>query len=94
MDLLTSDGSSCVYFVWTLELTFGFFECTGWSPAYAIPAVLLQIRMAMSNLEPRPARLDPSRWKEPYNMSEAIEGFKRVAVRCISFFFTFVNLCR
>jgi ubiquitin-conjugating enzyme E2 Q len=51
----------------------------GWSPAYQIEAVLLQIRLAISNLDPRPARLDPHRWNEPYTMSEAIEGFKRAA---------------
>ena len=59
----------------------------GWSPAYAIESVLLQIRMAMqvislslfalsdtgwysSNLEPRPARLDPQSWSLPYTMNE------------------------
>lgn len=41
--------------------------------------MLLQIRMAMSNLEPRPARLDSSMWNQPYSMAEAIEGFKRAA---------------
>ncbi|GAA5983163.1 hypothetical protein JCM10908_000179 [Rhodotorula pacifica] len=51
----------------------------GWSSVYSIEAILLQIRMAMSNLEPRPARLDPSTWNSPYSMQEAIEGFKRAA---------------
>ncbi|GAA5893568.1 uncharacterized protein JCM6883_003563 [Sporobolomyces salmoneus] len=51
----------------------------GWSSVYSIPAVLLQIRMAMSNLEPRPARLDPSNWNTPYSMDEAVVGFKRAA---------------
>jgi len=32
----------------------------------------------MSNLEPRPARLDLC-WSQPYSMGEAIEGFKRAA---------------
>lgn len=105
-----------------------------WSPAYTIPAVLLQIRMAMyvlfplsplsllllpfsssffrpsfvvvrrergkadtlrkmksSNLEPRPARLDPQNWKTPYSISEAIEGFSRVAVRS-SFLLPFLSV--
>ncbi|BGP16562.1 hypothetical protein JCM10213_000526 [Rhodosporidiobolus nylandii] len=50
----------------------------GWLSSYSIDAILLQIRMAMSNLEPRPARLDSS-WNTPYNMEEAIAGFKRAA---------------
>ena len=29
----------------------------GWLPSYSIPAVLLQIKMAISNLDPKPARL-------------------------------------
>lgn len=52
---------------------------TGWSPAYAMGSILLQIRMAISNLEPRPARLDPHSWHVPYTMSEAVEGFRRAA---------------
>ncbi|KAK4053896.1 hypothetical protein OIO90_003733 [Microbotryomycetes sp. JL221] len=51
----------------------------GWNPVYQIEAVLLQIRLAISNLDPRPARLDPRSWNTPYSMSEAIEGFKRAA---------------
>lgn len=50
----------------------------GWSPAYTISAVLLQIRMAISNLEPKPARL-ASNWSTPYSMQEAIDGFHRAA---------------
>lgn len=52
----------------------------GWSPAYKIDAILLQIRLAISNLEPNPARLDPTDWNRPYSMSEAIAGFERAAV--------------
>lgn len=51
----------------------------GWLSSYSISAVLLQIRMAMSNLEPRPARLDPRNWNAPYSMDEAIAGFRRAA---------------
>lgn len=50
-----------------------------WNPIYSTSAVLLQIRMAISNLEPRPARLDTTSWSQPYSMAEAIEGFKRAA---------------
>ncbi|KAI0795943.1 hypothetical protein C8Q75DRAFT_846922 [Abortiporus biennis] len=50
----------------------------GWLPSYSIPAILLQIRLAISNLEPRPARLAIN-WQIPYSMMEAIEGYKRAA---------------
>ncbi|BGP08426.1 hypothetical protein JCM10049v2_004273 [Rhodotorula toruloides] len=49
----------------------------GWSSVYTIDAILLQIRM--SNLEPRPGRLDERDWNVPYNMDEAIAGFRRAA---------------
>lgn len=51
----------------------------GWLSSYSIPAVLLSIRVAMSNLEPRPARLDGTHWDTPYSMDEAVAGFKRAA---------------
>jgi len=51
----------------------------GWSPSYSIPAVLMQIKLAISNLDPRPARLDPSHWNMPYQMREALEGYLRAA---------------
>lgn len=56
---------------------------SGWSPANSIESVLLQVRMAMCNLEPTPARLDPSvrrdgPWND-YGVGEAIEAFTRAA---------------
>ncbi|GAA6008198.1 hypothetical protein JCM11491_001926 [Sporobolomyces phaffii] len=51
----------------------------GWLSSYSIPAVLLSIRVAMSNLEPRPARLDGTHWDTPYSVDEAVAGFKRAA---------------
>ncbi|GAA5856066.1 hypothetical protein JCM9279_006494 [Rhodotorula babjevae] len=52
----------------------------GWSSVYTIEAILLQIRMAMSNLEPKPARLDQGKqWNQAYSMEEAIAGFRRAA---------------
>ncbi|GAA5872831.1 hypothetical protein JCM8547_005715 [Rhodosporidiobolus lusitaniae] len=51
----------------------------GWSSIYSTEAILLQIRVAMSNLEPRPGRLDPTYWNSPYSMEEAVAGFKRAA---------------
>ncbi|KAH9934607.1 hypothetical protein B0H21DRAFT_759509 [Amylocystis lapponica] len=50
----------------------------GWSPIYNIPGILLQIRMAISNLEPRPARLAHN-WNLAYHMAEALDGYKRAA---------------
>ncbi|KAJ7059776.1 hypothetical protein C8F01DRAFT_989503 [Mycena amicta] len=51
----------------------------GWLPSYSIPAVLMQIKLAISNLDPRPARL-ASNWNHPYTVAEALQGFKRAAL--------------
>ena len=45
----------------------------GWLPSYNIAAVLLQIRMAISSTEPRPARLAQN-WQIPYGAQEALDG--------------------
>ena len=86
MDLLTTDGSSPSPFSLDSPSSLFYslvpppqFRALGWLSSYSIPAVLLQIRMAMSNLEPRPARLDPQSWNVPYEMVEAVAGFKRAA---------------
>ncbi|RPD55194.1 hypothetical protein L227DRAFT_579837 [Lentinus tigrinus ALCF2SS1-6] len=50
----------------------------GWLPSYSISAVLLQIKLAISNLDPKPARLAQN-WDSPYGMQEAMEGYKRAA---------------
>ncbi|KAF8580706.1 hypothetical protein K439DRAFT_1636776 [Ramaria rubella] len=50
----------------------------GWLPSYSLAAILLQIKLAISNLEPRPARLGVN-WNTPYSTGEALEGFKRAA---------------
>ncbi|KAM0753059.1 hypothetical protein T439DRAFT_323673 [Meredithblackwellia eburnea MCA 4105] len=52
---------------------------SGWLPSYNFSAILVQIRMAISSTEPKPARLDPNGWKAPYTMSEAVAGFQRAA---------------
>ncbi|KAE9407147.1 hypothetical protein BT96DRAFT_1014269 [Gymnopus androsaceus JB14] len=51
---------------------------SGWLPSYSIASVLLCIKLAISNLEPRPARLAPN-WSMPYSVHEALEGYKRAA---------------
>ncbi|KAJ7213658.1 hypothetical protein B0H12DRAFT_1061615 [Mycena haematopus] len=50
----------------------------GWLPSYSISAVLMQIKLAISNLDPRPARL-ASNWNMPYSVGESLVGFKRAA---------------
>ncbi|KAJ2925630.1 hypothetical protein H1R20_g11464, partial [Candolleomyces eurysporus] len=50
----------------------------GWLPSYTIPAVLVQIKLAISNLDPRPARLAKN-WEQPYSVAESLAGFKRAA---------------
>ncbi|RDX46333.1 hypothetical protein OH76DRAFT_1407058 [Lentinus brumalis] len=51
----------------------------GWLPSYSISAILLQIKLAISNLDPKPARL-ASNWDSPYGMQEAMEGYRRAAM--------------
>ncbi|KAI0703481.1 hypothetical protein BC835DRAFT_1028647 [Cytidiella melzeri] len=65
---VTAGGSMCMDLL----------TADGWLPSYSISAVLLQIKLAISNLDPRPARL-ASTWNHPYSMHEAIEGYKRAA---------------
>ncbi|GJE90635.1 hypothetical protein PsYK624_067790 [Phanerochaete sordida] len=65
---ITGGGSMCMDLL----------TADGWSPAYSISAVLLQIKMAISNLDPRPARL-ASNWEHPYSVYEAVQGYQRAA---------------
>ncbi|KAF7436633.1 hypothetical protein PC9H_003466 [Pleurotus ostreatus] len=51
----------------------------GWLPSYGISSVLLQIRLAISNLEPFPAKLARD-WDRPYGILEALDGYKRAAL--------------
>ncbi|KAF9047184.1 hypothetical protein BDZ89DRAFT_1089351 [Hymenopellis radicata] len=50
----------------------------GWLPSYSMPAIIMQIKLAISNLEPRPARLAKD-WNRDYSVQEALAGFKRAA---------------
>ncbi|KAK2066073.1 polymerase [Colletotrichum caudatum] len=54
---------------------------SGWSPASSMESVLLQVRMAMCNLEPFPARLmaKTSGNSFDYGVKEAIDAYKRAA---------------
>ena len=52
---------------------------SGWSAVSSIESVLLQVRMAMANLEPRPARLESQgkQQQRDYGVFEAIDAYRR-----------------
>ncbi|TGJ80826.1 hypothetical protein E0Z10_g7935 [Xylaria hypoxylon] len=53
---------------------------TGWSPVSSMESVLLQVRLAMSALEPKPARLEiQNNSDSKYSMYEAVEAYRRAA---------------
>ncbi len=53
---------------------------SGWTPASSIESVLIQVRMALCNLEPRPARLElGSAPGTDYGIHEAIDAYIRAA---------------
>ena len=49
---------------------------SGWSVVSNIESVLLQVRLAMSSTDPRPARLEPGPIRD-YQVGEAVEAFIR-----------------
>ncbi|KAI0913556.1 hypothetical protein F4823DRAFT_16275 [Ustulina deusta] len=52
---------------------------TGWSPVSSMESVLLQVRLAICNLEPKPARLEsPNHSTNQYSMREAVHAALRV----------------
>lgn len=57
---------------------------TGWTPAHSMEGVFMSIKMAMSSLDPKPARLLDARAKavhSDYSPWEALEAFQRAAHR-------------
>ncbi|CAG8818624.1 17792_t:CDS:2, partial [Dentiscutata erythropus] len=72
---VTSGGSICMDL---LTLGNAAEARAGWSSAYTIEAVLLQVKMALSSRDPRPARLDRN-WNSEYSANEAIDAYIRVA---------------
>lgn len=53
---------------------------SGWSPANNMESVLLQVRMAISSVDPQPARLALNqRWGD-YGISEALDAYRRAAM--------------
>ncbi|KAJ5854501.1 hypothetical protein N7534_007044 [Penicillium rubens] len=67
---VTTGGSMC------MELL----THSGWLPTASIESVLLQVRMALTNQDPRPARLNRDRANMDYSVGEAVEAYRRVAV--------------
>lgn len=49
---------------------------SGWSAVSNIESVLLQVRLAMSSTDPKPARLDPGPVQD-YQVGEAVEAYIR-----------------
>lgn len=52
---------------------------SGWLPSYTLESVLLQVKMALHSLDPKPARLDPNAYNKSYSRYESWEAFTRVA---------------
>ena len=52
---------------------------SGWSSVSSIESVLLQVRMAIANLEPKPARLEIQGMQQQrdYGVTEAMEAYIR-----------------
>ncbi|OQE78477.1 hypothetical protein PENNAL_c0056G00818 [Penicillium nalgiovense] len=67
---VTTGGSMC------MELL----THSGWLPTASIESVLLQVRMALTNKDPRPARLNRDCANMDYSVGGAVEAYRRVAV--------------
>lgn len=67
---VTAGGSMC------MELL----THSGWLPTASIESILLQVRMALSSTDPRPARLNLHSAKMDYSVAEAVEAYKRVSM--------------
>ncbi|KAJ3044396.1 hypothetical protein HDV00_002288 [Rhizophlyctis rosea] len=67
---VTAGGSVCLNILTT----------TGWKKSYSLPSIFLEVRLAITSTDPRPARLDTHRgWDKPYTAQEAMQAFVRVA---------------
>lgn len=65
---------------------------SGWSAVSNIESVLLQVRLAISSTDPKPARLDPYNQRD-YGVGEAIEAFVRAChTHGVSLSLAFSNL--
>lgn len=53
----------------------------GWTPATSMEAVFVCIKMAMSSVDPKPARLLSTKHKSSdYNAGDALAAFQRAAM--------------
>ncbi|KAI0137213.1 polymerase [Xylariales sp. AK1849] len=52
---------------------------SGWSPVSSLEAVLLQVRLAMCSLDPKPARLESTIHARDYGVVEAFDAYTRAA---------------
>ncbi|KNC97601.1 uncharacterized protein SPPG_07070 [Spizellomyces punctatus DAOM BR117] len=67
---VTAGGSICMELLTT----------TGWNPKMTMESVLLSVKLAISSVDPQPARLDSgTRWKKGYSAGEAMQSYVRVA---------------
>lgn len=68
---VTGGGAMCMELLTT----------NGWTPANSMEAVLLQVRMAMCSVDPRPARLERTDGgsRATYGIGEAVDAFTRAA---------------
>lgn len=67
---ITAGGAMCMELLTT----------SGWLPVFSIESVLLQVRLAITNEIPRPARLDFDSSRREYGIGEAIYEYKRMCV--------------
>ena len=49
----------------------------GWNPSTVLEAVLLQVRMALTSMDPKPAKLEPRDAKRDYAVGEAMDAYRR-----------------
>lgn len=66
---VTAGGAMCIELLTT----------SGWSPVTSIESVLLQVRLALSTTEPRPARLARGTRRD-YGIGEAVAAFRRACL--------------
>lgn len=52
---------------------------SGWSPVSSLESVLLQVRLALTNTDPQPARLQVSTHRQDYGIGEALDAYQRAA---------------
>lgn len=53
---------------------------TGWSAVSSLEGVLLQVRLALMNLEPKPAKLLPAHSQSDYGVEEAMAAYRRACI--------------